>query len=202
MLKKLCILVFLLSLFAPSELCWGENFNLRNTRWGMTQDEVINAEEKMDPVEVTENVIQYKTQILENNVELRYVFADNKLVGAIYKLADNYLNSDHFRNTYAKFKNALIKKYGQPEEEKTDWINNTYKNNRKKWGLALSLGHVEYASSWNTQKTKIACSLREENYYVLCLIEYWSTEYSNLLKEIRKEENPIEIKQVVKIDPL
>ena len=202
MLKKLCILVFLLSLFAPWKLCWGENFDLRNTRWGMTQDEVINAEEKMDPVEVTENVIQYKTQILENNVELRYVFADNKLIGAIYKLADNYLNSDHFRNTYTKFKNALIKKYGQPEEEKTDWINNTYKNNRKKWGLALSLGHVEYASSWSTQKTKIDCSLREENYYVLCLIEYWSTEYSNLLKEIRKEENPIEIKQVVKIDPL
>lgn len=186
----------------PLKLCWGENFNLRYTRWGMTQDEVIKSEEKMDPVEITENMIKYKTQIMRNSVELHYVFADNKLIGAIYNLEDNYLNSDRFRNTYTKFKSALIKKYGQPVEERTDWINDTYKEFRKKWGLALSLGHVEYASSWRTPGTTIECSLREENYYVLCLIEYWSIEYLQLLKEIKKEEKPIEIKPPDKMDPL
>ncbi len=113
-----------------------------------------------------------------------------------------YLNSDHFRNTYTKFKTALIRKYGQPTEESTDWINDTYKNFRKKWGLALSLGHVEYASSWSTPTTTIECSLREENYYVLCLIEYWSIEYSQLLEEIKKEEKPVEIKPAEIMDPL
>ena len=186
----------------PLKLCWGENFNLRYTRWGMTQDEVIKSEEKMDPAEITENMIKYKTQIMRNSVELHYVFVDNKLIGAIYNLVDNYLNSDRFRNTYAKFKSALIKKYGQPVEEKTDWINDTYKEFQKKWGLALSLGHVEYASSWRAPGTTIECSLREENYYVLCLIEYWSIEYSKLLKEIKKEEKSVEIKQPDKMDPL
>jgi hypothetical protein len=202
MLKKLAIVIFVLSLFPNAKLCWGDNFNLRLTRWGMTQKEVINSEEKMDPVEITENVVKYKTKILKNSVELHYVFVDNKLIGAIYHLQENYLNSDHFRNTYTKFKNALIKKYGNPVEEKTDWINDTYKNFSKKWGLALSLGHVEYASSWKTISTTIRCSLREENYYVLCLIEYWSIEYAQLLQEIIKDERTIEIKPIDKMDPL
>ena len=202
MLKKHCILVILFYLSAPWGLCWGEDFNLRYTRWGMSQEEVINAEEKMDPVEVTENTILYKTRLMKNNVELQYVFVDNKLIGATYRLVDNYLNSNHFKNTYDKFKTALIRKYGQPAEDITNWINSSLRNDRKKWALALSLGHVEYASLWSTNSTEINSSLREENHYVLCLIEYLSTEYSDLHKEIVKEEKSIAIKPVDKMDPL
>ena len=202
MLKKICIFVILFFLTTPLGLCWGEEFNFRYTRWGMTQEEVIKAEEKMDPIEVTENTILYKTQLMRDNVELQYVFVEKKLIGAAYKLADNYLNSNHFKNTYNKFKTALIKKYGKPIQSSTDWLNSTYMNDRKKWGLALSLGHVEYASSWTRNDTQINCSLREVNHYVLCLIEYWSTEYSDLKKEIVTEEKSIAIKQVDKMDPL
>ena len=128
----------------PFQLCWGENFDLRHTRWGMTKDEVIKSEEKIDPVETTENMVQYKTQIIGYNVELQYLFVEDKLIGAIYKLDDNFINSHRFRSTYTQFKSALSKKYGQPSEDKTNWSNDTFKNDRKKWGLALSLGHVEY----------------------------------------------------------
>ena len=202
MLKKRCMLIILFCLSAPLGLCWGEDFNLRYTRWGMTKEEVITAEEKMDPVEVTENKILYKTRLMRDNVELQYVFVDNKLIGATYKLADNYLNSNRFKSTYTKFKTALIKKYGRPAEDSTDWLNSTYINDRKKWGLAISLGHVEYASSWTTNSTNINCSLREENHYVLCLIEYWSTEHSGLQKEMIKDEKSIATKPVDEMDPL
>ena len=138
----------------------------------MTQEEVIGSEEKMDPIEKTEHLVKYKTQVLERNVELIYLFAQDKLIGSLYRLDDNYLNSQHFIGTYNIFKQALMKKYGQPNEETMNWLNDTYKNERKKWGLALSLGHTEYAASWNPQSTTtIKCSLREESYYVLCLVE-------------------------------
>ena len=93
MFKKLFILVFMLSLLTQSKLVWGENYNFRHTRWGMTQEEVIGSEEKMDPVEKTEQLLKFKTQILGKNVELLYLFAQNKLIGSAYKLDDNYLNS-------------------------------------------------------------------------------------------------------------
>ncbi len=187
-LRKLLIIFFVISLIAPWKLCWGENFDFRHTRWGMTQSDVISSEEKMDPVERTENMITYKTQISNKNVLLNYLFAQDTLVGAFYKLDDNYLNSDHFIQTYLQFKQVLTKKYGPPSEEFTNWLNDTYRNNRNKWGLALSLGHTEYAAFWKTQNTTIECSLREEDYNVLCIVEYWSIGYSHLLEEGKKED--------------
>jgi hypothetical protein len=186
--KKLLTLVFAIGLLTQSELSWGENYDFRLTKWGMTQNDVISSEEKIDPVERIENIIMYKTQISNKNVVLNYLFAQDKLVGAFYKLDDNYLNSDHFIQTYLQFKQVLTKKYGPPSEEFTNWLNNTYRNNRKKWGLALSLGHTEYATFWKTQNTIIECSLREENFNVLCLVEYWSIGHSHLLEEGKKED--------------
>ena len=202
MFRKLLILVFAICLLAQSKLGWSENYNFRHTRWGMTQEEVIGSEEKMDPVEKTEHLVKYKTQVLGKNVVLLYLFAQNELIGSSYNLDDNYLNSHHFIGTYNKFKQALMKKYGKPNEEITNWLNDTYKNERKKWGLALSLGHTEYAASWNTQSTTIKCSLREERYYVLCLVEYWSIEHSHLSDEFKKDDKSEEIKKVDMIDPL
>ena len=187
MAKKILMLVFALALFTQSGLSWAENYDFRLTKWGMTQNDVISAEEKMDPVERIENMITYKTQILTKNVVLHYLFIQDKLVGAIYKLDDNYLNSNHFIRTYNQFKQEVAKKYGQPSRSITNWLNDTYKNNRKKWGLALSLGHTEYVTLWKTRSTNIECSLREQNFNVLCLLEYWSIEYSHLLKEDKKE---------------
>jgi hypothetical protein len=186
--KKFLTLVFAIGLLTQSELSWGENYDFRLTKWGMIQNDVISSEKKMDPVERTENMIMYKTQISNKNVVLNYFFAQDKLVGAFYKLNDNYLNSDHFIQTYLQFKQVLTKKYGPPSEEFTNWLNDTYRNNRKKWGLALSLGHTEYATFWKTQNTTIECSLREEDFNVLCLVEYWNIGYSHLLEEGEKED--------------
>jgi len=185
--KKLLTIVFAIGLLTQSGLSWGENYDFRLTKWGMTQNDVVSAEEKMDPVERIENMITYKTQILNRNVILHYLFVQDKLIGAIYKLDDNYLNSDHFIRTYNEFKQKVTKKYGPPSRKITNWLNATYKNNRKKWGLALSLGHTEYVTHWKTQNTTIECSLREHNFNVLCLLEYWSVEHSHLLKGAKKE---------------
>ena len=188
MLRKLLTLSFVVGLLIQSELSWSEDYDFRLTKWGMTQKEVISAEEKMDPVERTENLITYKTKIFNKNILLLYVFAQDKLVGAQYNLNDNYLNSEHFIQTYLQFKRVLTKKYGSPSREITKWIDSTFRNNRKKWGLALSLGHTEYVTFWETPNTTIECSLREENFNVLCVLEYRSTEYAYLLEEVGKED--------------
>lgn len=187
MLRKLFLLALMVILLTGSTLGWAENFDFRHTKWGMTQDEVMDSEAKMVPVEKNRQFIRYKTQILGKNVELLYLFAANKLIGSSYKLDDNYLNSQHFITTYKQFKQALIRKYGQPNEDTADWLNEAYKIDRKKWGLALSLGHTKYASLWNTNHTTIESSLQENNHSVLCLVEYKSTEYSHLFAEISKE---------------
>jgi hypothetical protein len=186
-LRKLLIIFFVIDLTAPWKLCWGENFDFRHTKWGMTQNDVVSAEEKMDPVERSENMITYKTQILNRSVMLHYLFVKDKLVGAKYKLDDNYLNSDHFIAAYDQFQKKVTEKYGPPSRKTKNWLNTTYKNNHKKWGLALSFGHTEYVTNWETPITTIECSLREQSFNVICLLEYWSVEHSHLLREAEKE---------------
>ncbi len=187
MIHKLITIIFAVGLLAPSGYSWAENYDFRLTRWGMSQKDVITAEDKMDPVERNETMIAYKTQLSDKNVILQYLFIQGKLVGAIYTLDEVYLNSDHFIQTYLYFKQRLSQKYGSPNRDITRWLDDTYKNNRKKRGLALSLGHTEYMAFWQTPNTTIESSLREKNLNVLCQLEYWSTEYSPLLEEAKKE---------------
>jgi hypothetical protein len=58
----------------------------------------------------------------------------------------------------------------------------------RKKGLPLSLGHIQYTASWQTPRTDISVSLKEDNYYVLCVIEYWSRDYAYLSGEVNKED--------------
>lgn len=188
MIKKLILAVFVASLITQAKLSRGEEFTFRNATWGMTQEEVVASESRLDPVSTNENTIRYKTQLLGRNVQLVYFFAQNKLTRTAYMLDDNYLNSNHFLNTYQRFKSALTRKYGPPLKEETTWTNDTFRNVSLKRGLALSLGHTEYFSNWETPQTRINLSLKEENFYVQCRIEYWSKEYSYLAEEARKED--------------
>ncbi len=189
MLKKYLALFFIVGMVTQAKLSWAENYNFRNTRWGMTQEEVI-ASETMVPIEKEKDMIKYKTQILEKNVELLYVFAQNKLLGASYILDENYLNSEQFIQTYVLFKKELIKKYGQPNKDITHWENDAFKKDRSKWGIALSLGYLEYFTFWETPVTTVSCGLKEKNYQVLCSVEYWSLEFSNLLDKNKNGERP------------
>jgi hypothetical protein len=188
MFKKLIFLICVISLCAHASSGWGENFNFRYCKWGMAAEDVIASEKKLEPVESNPNIIRYKTEILGRHVELAYLFSQNKLIGSFYKLDDNYLNSNHFLTTYNKFKAALTEKYGFFADETTHWTNDTFRNVSQKKGLALSLGQVEYFSDWDTPSTRINLSLKEENYYVLCVIEYWSKEFAYLSEEAKKED--------------
>jgi hypothetical protein len=67
-----------------------------------------------------------------------------------------------------------------------------FRNVSQKRGLALSLGHTEYFANWETAISRISIRLKEENYYVLCAIEYWSKEYPYLAGEIKEEDFKIE----------
>jgi len=189
MFKKFLVLFFIVSMVAQVKLSWGDTYSFRYTRWGMTPEEVI-ASETMAPIEKDGKMIKYKTQILDKNVELLYLFAQNKLIGASYRLDENYLNSERFIKTYARFKEELIKKYGQPNKEITHWKNDAFKSDRSKWGIALSLGYLEYFTFWEAPGTTVSCGLKENNYYVLCSVEYWRMEFSNLLEKNKNGDKP------------
>jgi hypothetical protein len=188
MCRKLFVLVFVVSILVQAKFSWSENYTFRYTRWGMTAEEVIASESGLDPVEKSEIMVKYKTQVLGKNVELVYLFFQNQLTGSSYQLDENYINSKHFITSYLRFKAALTRKYGPAKVEQTNWQNDALRNISSKKGLALSLGHVDYLSAWETPSTTISCSLKEDNYYILSSVTYRSKEFSVLQQESKKED--------------
>ncbi|MGJ1387686.1 hypothetical protein ACR782_15920 [Sphingobacterium spiritivorum] len=107
----------------------------RNTKWGMTESDVIKAE----------GLVKYKTEYLSNEkqknshksivqniiidsakVEIAYFFSNNKLSGGMYTLKPYFNdNSESYVSLWNKEKDNLIKKYGgnyHIEGDSYNWI--------------------------------------------------------------------------------
>ncbi|GAI00643.1 unnamed protein product [marine sediment metagenome] len=52
------------------------------------------------------------------------------------------------------------------------WRNDLYKEDYSNWGLAVSLGHLEYSSLWKNQEVEIFLTLSRENNKLSLRAEY------------------------------
>ncbi|MDY7001091.1 MAG: hypothetical protein SVS15_04835 [Thermodesulfobacteriota bacterium] len=165
-----------------------EEFNLRKTRWGMSRQEVIDSEQGKSPHE-KDNRISYKVKVLGKDFLLLYFFAQNKLVRAVYFLDVEHSNKNDFIYEYEEIKEVLTEKYGRPIKDKTLWANYLYKNDRSHWGLAISLGHVHFYSTWKKEDTRITNYLSGENSDIHCFVEYASIKLIHLEEQQQHKKN-------------
>lgn len=67
--------------------------------------------------------------------------------------------------------------------------NHTNKNDYiSDWGTAISLGHLVYYSTWETNETEIASILSGENYRISCVIEYSSRKLKDIEAKAAEED--------------
>lgn len=179
-LLRIVLVGFFLVFFA--ELSLADDYNFRKTKWGMSIAQVKSSE-PLDVVKEDETLLGYKTTVIGKDVFIFYFFIDNQLARARYVLAKSHTNKNDFITDYNDFKEILTKKYGKPKQDKSFWKNDLYKDNYSDWGTAISIGHLVYLSSWDTQDTEINNMLMGDNFNISCMVEY----RSNDLKEIEKK---------------
>ncbi len=177
---NVALIGFLVVLLAESS--FAGDYNFRKTKWGMSIAQVKSSE-PLKVVKEDKDLLVYKTIVIGKNVFLVYIFVDNQLVRARYVLAESHTNKNDFISDYNDFKEILTKKYGKPKQDETFWRNDLYKDDYYHWGTAISLGHLVYLSSWETQDTEITLILTGENYDISCIVEYSSKK----LREIEKK---------------
>ena len=83
-----------------------EEFNFRNTNWGMSQADVL-ASEALEPVVKTDTQIGYFTDILDKSIFVAFNFTDDQLVSALYALRDVRENLDDSFKDFEDFKQIL-----------------------------------------------------------------------------------------------
>jgi len=129
--------------------------------WGAAKDKIINLEgrpsgqEKVNGLEV----IRYKRSIMAKNCLVEYIFDNNRLITARYNLLEKYVDKNRYIEEYLKIKENLVSKIGVPRADTVTWQDPTYKSNIAYWGRALSMGHVEYQTTWELSGTELKITL-------------------------------------------
>ncbi len=162
--------------------------HFRNTRWGMTKEQVLRIEGEPDRLENSEglDIIQYPQRILNMECLVGYVFAENRLAKAKYSFLGKQGDKNQYVLEYQNIKNILIRKYGRPLSEKALWSDPLYKGDDSNWGLAISQGHLELNSRWRDNETEILLRLSGGGNRLSLIVEYSGLEYEELAQKAQK----------------
>lgn len=210
---KLQIGIILLFLVASINTYSGEEekYHFRQTRWGMSQEDVKKAENGEPDHKLSgRSTLMWKAELLGEQVAVVYTFAYNKLVRAKYmfvkysplmQMAYNSTNGSPKKLLpgmvlldYYKFEKALIEKYGKPYKQFSgapkEVINN--KSNdpevlRKQVSMiedAIRAKKTFWYSQWKTKDTLIILLLRGDKGEMLMEIGYSNTTLSHLENKV------------------
>lgn len=179
-----CILIiFTLILFAEEA-----KFDFRKTTWGMSIEQVKATEDAKLDIEGDSELGYSGIKINGKDFICVYFFLEDKLYRSGYGLLGKHSNDNLYINDYENLKEALTKKYGKPRFDKVTWRNDLFKDSRQDWGTAISIGHLEYFSSWETSTTYINLGLNGDNYKISLTFGYYSRELEEWADKIIEEK--------------
>lgn len=153
-----------------------ENPDFRNTKWGMTKDEV----KKYETAELffeDDITLIYSVSVKGLDATLTYLFNnDGQLYDTSYVFEEKHENKNLYIDDYKLILNSLNKKFKQENKlmDGFSWINNMYKDNPDKYGLAISLRHLFVKHIWDTQNSEIYQSLSGINNEIIHTVQYVS----------------------------
>jgi hypothetical protein len=88
-----------------------------------------------------------------------------------------HTNKNDFIWDYEQLKELLSEKYGEPNFDNVSWEDDLYKDDKSKWGFAISIGDVRMACSWEIEDTSIRLILHGENYEISFVLMYHGKKY-------------------------
>lgn len=169
----------------------GQNLTgFRGIEWGSTheqvkkyeQEEFLGDSEGKDGIDST----IFSAKITGKDCVILYQFIDDVFVQGGYIFNEKYMNSNNYIHDYRNVQFDLADKYGIPDIDNTNWLNDLYKDDPENYGTAVSIGHLNYHSEWNLDKTKIIHDLRGEGFDISHAVLYVSKAHEKLIAETKE----------------
>jgi len=172
----------LLDVSAPPNT--GSVYDFRQTNWGMSKEQVIASEGK--PVSDGPDRLLYQTEVAGLKAGMEFEFLNGKLASAGYVLMEKYVEPNQYIISSNRWLEGLRAKYGEPKAN-IQWLNDLYRNDQTKYGLAISAGHMLIHNSWETERTNIEHIISGQNFEISVGITYTSKELQAELEKKAKE---------------
>lgn len=174
-MKKALLVLVVVLLLGSLALAEANTPDFRNVTWGMSQEEVMNAETVGEPKEQDADALLYGDITIDSKeCELLYSFKSDHLVGSAYFFKNEHTNLNDYIDDFQSIKSLLNKKYGESVSDDVIWKNDLFKDNYQSWGTAISMDHLVYRTEWQTERTKVLLILSGDNYEVHLFIGYYS----------------------------
>ncbi len=155
-----------------------KGFSFRKTNWGMSKAQVRKSETGKNLAGGKD--LAYRIKVAGLDALLFYVFVDNKLVTAHYDFTNKHSNKNSYLTDYSSIQKILKKKYGNPDSDDTNWLNDLYKDEYQSRGMALAVGHLSKFSEWKNTDTKILLGIYGDNFEISHNVSYYSVKLQGL----------------------
>ncbi|MHC4995832.1 MAG: hypothetical protein ACYTGQ_12350 [Planctomycetota bacterium] len=148
-------------------------FRFRGVTWGDSLG-VVRATETREVLAEDGEALVVRDRLGDLPCTLSYRFAEGRLVGATYVIAQRHTDKFYHISDYGSLNTLLTQKYGQPTYDRVVWKDDRLKDDPGRWGEALGLGQLVLSAGWEAPATEVA--LRFERYAdeLRLLIEYRS----------------------------
>lgn len=183
-MKKM--IICLLTLGIMVNVAFAEQLGVRNTKWGMSKEEVM-ALEKLPIQDETNTGLYYMTEVTLDGMpamacRLTYGFTlKNELAFVSYFMGLERETAQECINDYQTAKNILIKDYGQPEGSIIDQLTQGPEIAETEIPEALMSGKIQFFTWWNLNKYHIGFSMSTYR-NGLTAMEVFYADYDRYLK--------------------
>ena len=147
-------------------------FDFRDTNWGMSEKQVKAIEKKCGSKlfnktgNSQERTLWYDLGAsgwgnYRKGVSVLYFFKEDKLWAGRHATWANFSDKYEWIREFRDWKLSLIEKYGEPLSDTGKWsqYGNVYAKNQAMWGVAVSVGDLEFKTMWRTSTTGIELRL-------------------------------------------
>ncbi len=167
------------------------SLDFRQTRWGMSQEEVKSSE-KDSPRDERPEVIVYLGEYEEMEALIGYVFEKGKLVNGGYAFLDRPLDLDNYIRDYENLKKSLVSQYGKPYVDESVWNpGEKPEEDPKKFAEAVCSGRLRYMTVWETDTTLIKLTLERRRDHCQIALQFESLE-NIMFRQTNESSDPVE----------
>lgn len=145
----------------------------------------------------------YSRMLANHGVLEGYDFRDGSLVRGQYLFLQRPINRlNEFIDYYNAVKRALTDSYGTPTQDQVLWENDLYQPLPDYWGVAVMIGYLRYAATWETSEGTIAIALTGDRHSKL-MVDYRSRTFleheptAGIVAPRYRRLNPLELSATV-----
>lgn len=138
--------------------------DIRGFIWGLPRSIIKEGEESVF-VEESEGVLFFVDTIRKIKSSITYEFEEDRLHRVRIFNEKKYPDPQDRMQDFVKIKRDLVNRFGEPKEEKFQWLKDTDKKYPESWGWAVYRGELLITLTWENERSFVSAYLGSYNPY-------------------------------------